>query len=65
MLVAQINKALQGKNVFEPRIEDYALCKHMNISDTEIGNMDEEKVQFWKIMMRRELRHQEKINSEV
>ena len=37
----------------------------MTISDTELGNMDAEKVIFWKIMMRRELRHQEKQNKEA
>jgi len=37
----------------------------MNISDTELGDTDEEKVLFWKIMMRREARYQEKLNEEV
>jgi hypothetical protein len=31
----------------------------MAISDKELGDTDEEKVLFWKIMMRRESRHKE------
>lgn len=32
----------------------------MGISDNELNDMDEEKVLFWKIMMRRELKYQAK-----
>lgn len=49
----------------EPRIGDYALCKHMRISDNELNDTDEETVLFWKIMMRREFKHQDKMNREA
>ena len=60
-LIEQINRALQGKDVYEARIGDYALRKHMRITQTELDNMNEEQVLFDKIMMRRELKHQSRV----
>lgn len=58
--IKNVNKALRGKKVYEPRLNDYMLCKHMHISKQTLDDMYEEDVQAWRWIMKRELKHNSK-----
>lgn len=58
--IRDINRALNGREVFDKKLSEYLLCKHMGISKQELDDMNYEDVLAWQWIMKRELKHQER-----